>query len=283
MERNQMNSNRTTRSWGSIAATAFSLLSITVIVVVLGALAVGYRPVVITTGSMGDAAPVGSVIVAAPRAAVDIAPGDVLVMRRPGAAPITHRVLEIGDDGAGPFARTKGDANEDPDATAYQLGDEELVAQWVVPGLGSALQSLRDPRLLLGLLALGLIVATIVTLRVIWSDDERNNRPRRGHPASPVPPPPGSGRPLPPPVAAALRALAAGAADVQRCRWHQPSPLGGARFRNRNPHGMGLEFGADRGAGHTAPLTSGDPATEHPAPAATTFGSRVEGQLWGAP
>ena len=60
--------------------------------ILVGALAAGYRPVVIKTGSMGDTAPPGSLVVAAPRAGDAIDVGDIVVMRRPGATPVTPRM-----------------------------------------------------------------------------------------------------------------------------------------------------------------------------------------------
>ena len=88
-------------------------------VVVVVALAAGYRPVVITSGSMGDAAPTGSVIIAAPTGSVEI--GDVLVMRRDGSATITHRVVEIERQAGARYAVTQGDANIDRDIEPYRL------------------------------------------------------------------------------------------------------------------------------------------------------------------
>ena len=98
--------------------------------IVVGALAAGYRPVVIQTGSMGDTAPPGSLVIAAPRSGAAIEVGDIVVMRRPGATPVTHRVIEIEPAANGSFAITQGDANEAPDAAPYPLGPtEELVAR----------------------------------------------------------------------------------------------------------------------------------------------------------
>ncbi len=270
----------TSRSLSSIAATTFAVLTLICIVMALGGLAAGYRPVVITTGSMGDAAPTGSLIVAGPRAADDIAVGDVVVMRRAGSAPITHRVIELRDDGDGRYALTKGDANADPDPTAYRLSDEELVARWTVPGLGSALESLRDPRLLLAILALMLVAATVVTLRTIWSGDD-DDPPAGGGGRAPLPPPAAplvAGQPLPPPVPASVRVAAVARHDhVLR-----PSPPGDARFRRRDHHGMGPALGAGTTAGRHARARTGDPATNHPVRIAT-LGRPAALQLMGAP
>ena len=83
------------RRWASLLAGVIAVVMIGCVITVLGALASGYRPVVIKTGSMGDAAPTGSLVVAAPRSVDDIVVGDIVVMRRAGSAPITHRVVAI--------------------------------------------------------------------------------------------------------------------------------------------------------------------------------------------
>ena len=140
--------------WPSLVAGAIAVVMIGFVVVVLGALASGYRPVVIQTGSMGDAAPSGSLVVAAPRVAEAIDVGDIVVMRRPDSAPITHRVVGIEHSESGSIAITRGDANPADDPVPYEMADEELVARWVVPGVGSTMETLRDPRLALAVLSL---------------------------------------------------------------------------------------------------------------------------------
>lgn len=265
--------NRARRSWGSVVATTLAIAMLAVILTTMGGLAAGYRPVVITTGSMGDAAPTGSLIIAAPTGADDIAVGDVLVMRRPGTAPITHRVIEILDDGDGLQVRTKGDANPDADPTAYRLSDEELVARWTAPGLGSALQSLRDPRLLLAIVAVLLVAATLITLRVIWSgdddhdrdrdDDEHDDRPAALPVAAPLPAPATAPRTLAPPSPAPAVPSPPITAPLA------PSPLGDARSRHRDPHGSGLDAGAAHRNGPTARTGAGNPAPNQPVRTAT--------------
>jgi signal peptidase I len=127
----------------------------------------GYRPVVITTGSMSPSAPQGSLIVARPTERVRV--GDVLVMRRDGRATVSHRVVELqhAPGGAG-YAVTRGDANPQNDAVPYPLGDEELVAQWVLPGAGRVVLGTGTPVVGVTITTLGCLVAMITLLRKIW-------------------------------------------------------------------------------------------------------------------
>jgi signal peptidase len=146
---------------------AFAMIGCAVMVLV--ALASGYRPVVITSGSMGDAAPTGALVVAAPQPAADVVVGDIIVMSRPDSAPITHRVVAIEQSVIGASATTRGDANPSDDPVPYRLGDEEMVARWVVPHAGAVLEAIRDPRLVLMVLSVVTMIATVVALRRLWT------------------------------------------------------------------------------------------------------------------
>ena len=80
-----------TRPAGTFVRRAVGILSVAMIatmVVLFTGLAVGYRPVVIQTGSMGETAPAGSLIIAAPPPAnqvvvpVEAAQGNVLLVKQ---------------------------------------------------------------------------------------------------------------------------------------------------------------------------------------------------------
>lgn len=180
--------------WRNRFATTFLILVIVTVGVVLAALGAGYRPVVIQTGSMGTTAPPGSLIVAMPRDGLAVSIGDILVMRRPGATPVTHRVIEIDQAGAAsPFAITQGDANEARDAAPYPLEGEQLVARWIAPEWGGRLERVFQPGASLALVAAAVVAVTISTLRRIWAAPQRSpaavSRPAAtSNPASPPKP-----------------------------------------------------------------------------------------------
>ncbi|MEM7340201.1 MAG: signal peptidase I [Actinomycetota bacterium] len=159
-----------------VATLSIRLLSLSTLIAVgitVGALAAGYRPIVILTGSMGDTAPAGSLVIAEPVQADAVTVGDVLVMRRPGSTPVTHRVVEIENADApgatGRFAITRGDANEAVDATPYPLAGSQLVGRWAVPHVGRWLQALFEPGPVLAIVALAVAVWTFGALRRIWA------------------------------------------------------------------------------------------------------------------
>jgi signal peptidase I len=153
-----------------VTTLATALVLLTVVTVMAGLFA-GYRPVVLQTGSMGDTAPPGSLVVASPKSADSIVVGDIIVMQRAGATPVTHRVVEIAETDVGRVATTKGDANEFADPAPFPLRDDQLVARWIVPEAGAAIESIRTPQFLLLLLAVATAATVAWTLRRIWRND----------------------------------------------------------------------------------------------------------------
>jgi signal peptidase I len=176
---------------GSLRGAMVTLLAALAVAAIVGAVAagVGYRPVVVLTGSMGSTAPPGALAIAGPTD--DVRPGDVLVMRTEGRATITHRVMDVDRDVDGRLvAVTRGDANPDIDPTPYALGERELTVRWVVPHAGRVLTTLRTPAI--GLMVIGALVAGAVlwALRRIWEPGDRKPGDRHSDEAVPPPPPP---------------------------------------------------------------------------------------------
>lgn len=152
---------------GRAAAGAVAALLIAAVMVLGAGLLQGYRPVVITTGSMTPTASAGSVVIAQPADGVRM--GDILVMRRDGRATVTHRVVEIERNTDGElYAITRGDANENIDAAPYPISGSELVGRWVVPGVGSALLALGSPVVGLAVVLAAVTVMVTTVLRRIW-------------------------------------------------------------------------------------------------------------------
>ncbi|MEM9608231.1 MAG: signal peptidase I [Actinomycetota bacterium] len=172
----------TTADRRSGAATAIrigtALVTASLLAVALGLavmVATGHRPIIITTGSMRPTAPPGTLIVAGPKPGAEVVAGDVVVMRRPGSTPVTHRVVEIVDDSGIRAAITQGDANDFLDPAPYLLGEgDELVARWYFPRLGGAVEWLGSSRGATVLVAFVLLILTSIALRRIWAepDDE---------------------------------------------------------------------------------------------------------------
>lgn len=131
------------------SALLAGLWSLLAVLVVAGALAfhlAGGRWFIIETPSMGQAAPVGSVVVDIPVTVRELAVGDIVSFNPPTAPQevYTHRVVEI----TGGLLSTKGDINGVSDP--WTLSDADIIGQTstVLPGVGWLIRSL--PYLLVG-------------------------------------------------------------------------------------------------------------------------------------
>jgi signal peptidase len=121
---------------------------------------VGGQALIVTSGSMGSAVPVGSVVLVRPAPAAAVRVGDVLLMREgTDGTPVLHRVVERTVVNGRISVRTKGDANPAPDPNPYRLGATAYLAATDVPGLGYAIAALRSPPGLLGLAGLLVLAA----------------------------------------------------------------------------------------------------------------------------
>ncbi|WP_157767777.1 signal peptidase I [Actinosynnema pretiosum] len=100
----------------------------------------GWRPVVVTSGSMGPLVRPGDVVLLDPAPDREPLVGDVVVYSRSGAPSVMHRVVGRDDDGR---YRTRGDANPTPDAAPVAPEDVLGRVRGLVPGLGAPALFLR--------------------------------------------------------------------------------------------------------------------------------------------
>lgn len=131
--------------WGRLAAVllsrAYRAMLLTLSVIAITPMLLGYASFVIKSGSMEPLVTVGDVVVARPFAVDEkVAVGRVYVFDDPATGPatgpdhlITHRIVERRDDGTFTSA---GDANDVADVTAVTEGDMEARAILLVPYVG---------------------------------------------------------------------------------------------------------------------------------------------------
>jgi signal peptidase len=111
-------------------ASAFAMvmcLGVIALVVLVGP-KYGYQYAVVKSGSMTPTYPVGTIVMTEPVKAESIKVGDVISWQIPGEnkARVSHRVVEVVQQGSGLAFRTKGDANEE--------ADQQLVASSSLTG-----------------------------------------------------------------------------------------------------------------------------------------------------
>ncbi len=135
--------------------------------------AVGWEPMVVTTGSMQPAINPGDIVLSAPpEDDVRLASGTVITFEdpvRPGEL-ITHRIDTVNPDGS---YTTRGDANSSADS--YEVTTDELtgVGRLLVPAVGLPRVWMDEGRIVI---VIGWAVATVLAL---WG---AVHRPRRTDP-----------------------------------------------------------------------------------------------------
>jgi signal peptidase len=114
-----------------------------------------YEPVF--TGSMEPAIPVGSVVVIKPVDPETLKTGDVICFQLSEPTSITHRIINITDEGF----TTKGDANEDPDQ--WTVKKENIIGKLIltIPFIGYIGYFVRTP---IGLILLIVLPASLIII-----------------------------------------------------------------------------------------------------------------------
>lgn len=164
----------------------------------------GYGTLVVNGGSMSEAYPNGSLVIARWTAAEDVELGDVIVVQEETddgpARPKIHRVVSLDEEGGRVLAQTRGDANRTPDPELYILPERVLTPVRSLPYLGFVVGFTATPLGWLVLVFLPASALCLAILRRIWKDDDRRGSRRA---------PPAGGRVLPPTLT--LLALMVGA------------------------------------------------------------------------
>lgn len=147
--------------------------------------AVGANLLVVTSGSMEPAIGTGDAVVVVDTPPAEVEAGDVIAFQGyTGEGLTTHRVLSHHDVDGRPHFRTKGDANQTPDANlapADGMAGEVLLS---LPQAGRPLLTLAGPTARMLLLVVPGVVLALVQARDLFRG--RQPRSRRGSsPATP--------------------------------------------------------------------------------------------------
>jgi signal peptidase len=133
----------------------------------------GWTVVRLATGSMTPTFPTDSLLITHSVPAADVSVGDIVMVQRAGALPITHRVIAMHAAAGGLEQLTlKGDANATKDPAPYTVRDVGLVTAGVQWG-GQIFADLRSTAGLAGLT----VFAALVVLWAWWPSSPK----RRAH------------------------------------------------------------------------------------------------------
>jgi len=140
--------------------------------------AFGYGTLVVQGASMGDTAPMGSLVIARWTLAEDVEVRDVIVVQEDSEAglarPRLHRVVSLDGQDGQILVRTKGDVNQTPDPKEYILPDRVLIPALTIPYLGYVASFATTPLGWVFLVLLPAIVLTLLALRNIWAGDDHD-------------------------------------------------------------------------------------------------------------
>lgn len=117
-----------------VCAFYVSVIAWLVLATLVGAVLLGTRPLVITSGSMDPAIRAGDIVLATPTPHDELETGTVVAFRDPsrGGALVTHRIVDVTADGY----VTQGDASQAPDVTAVPRDAVVGVGRVLVPFIG---------------------------------------------------------------------------------------------------------------------------------------------------
>ena len=142
---------------------------------VLGALVLvmmGFRPLVIRSGSMVPTLGVGDVVLAEQVRAGDVAVGDVVTHFQSAHTgdSLTHRVRSISSTPEGLLIETRGDAN--PASEQWTIDPDAMVGRmwWSIPWIGAPSTALRTS---VGQFAVSMAVVALIAVAVLRARPER--------------------------------------------------------------------------------------------------------------
>jgi signal peptidase len=140
----------------------------------------GWRFDVVQTSSMEPAVPTGSLAVVAPVEPAAVRVGDVVAFRPPADADrvVLHRVTRVSQGRELRYFQTKGDANDEADATPVPVSAVEGRLRWHLRGIGPSARFLTSPKAPLALVGIPLLLLAVAELvRLLRSRSAGANPP----------------------------------------------------------------------------------------------------------
>ena len=156
----------------NIVIALAGLSGVIAILIAMGPL-VGWNSVRLATGSMSPELPTDSLLLTHTVPADQVSIGDVVMVQREAALPVTHRVVAVAtstDGGTARLLTLKGDANPAPDAQLYDVETAGLVVVGL-PWGGQVVTLLRSPWVL------GMITV-VATAAIVWGLWPKRRAPR---------------------------------------------------------------------------------------------------------
>lgn len=159
------------RRWGTIAAGVLYVGLAACLALAGVLLALGFRPLIVRSGSMEPAINTGDLIFTRMVGPAEVDLNDVVTFQDSTRAGelVTHRVVGVDQRGGAYSFRTRGDANTGGEAWSIQEDGRLGRYAFRVPGAGYVLSWISDPRVRIFLLVGGAALVAWVALRKIWA------------------------------------------------------------------------------------------------------------------
>lgn len=169
-------SRRTGTRAGDVLLTIASVAGTLCILGAVAAVVFHTTLILFSTGSMSPTIPAGAVALVRQIPATEARVGDVVTVDRPGALPITHRIVSAQPLAGGRVHLVlRGDANTENDPAQYDVAQVRLVIA-SVPGGARVIAFFSNPLFLGG----ATLAATVLVAWAFWPrDGGRDGRPRQ--------------------------------------------------------------------------------------------------------
>lgn len=181
---------KASRVVAELGLTVLAIAGAACIALVIAAEVFGVSIILFSTGSMSPTIPAGSAALVRETPAGEVVVGDVVTVDRPGALPVTHRVVAVQGTGPTRELTLRGDANPVDDPSPYTVEKVRLVIA-SVPAIAPAIAAAGSPAILgtVTVLVAGLVTWTFWPRAARRHGDEQQSsgngrtgepRPHRG-------------------------------------------------------------------------------------------------------
>jgi signal peptidase I len=160
----------TRRRWTNRLTTATLVFALTLLVGAAAAQALGYRLLIVRSGSMTPTMRVGDAVLTRSVPATSVKPGNIVTFADPALANqrVTHRVTSVRRDGSNLAFVTRGDANHTSESWTVPV-DGRLGKEIVdIPSFGRVINDAKSRDVLLALLLAFVAWMTLLALKRIW-------------------------------------------------------------------------------------------------------------------
>lgn len=133
----------------------------------------GYKPFIVTSGSMENIMPVGSMAIVKEVDTNTLKKDDIIAYKVEDGSVITHRIIDIKEDSGNTYYITKGDQNNTEDQQLVTADMIEGEYKFKILYLGSIALFIRQP---VGIICVLLGLALCFMIYIFISDKKKNKQ-----------------------------------------------------------------------------------------------------------